>query len=171
LCIADGLSRFLGSVAIDQAPKCQLDWLASLSREQRQKLSDKGLIEPEEPEAVKEEKLLSEYLTEYFESRQAEVKPRTWIFYQLTWDRLNDYFKDRTLLSITASDAKAFRKWLSEASNKREKKIERKSLAKNGMILLGKQSGSLLLAVRRLSTTPAEGYASSHYCPRSNESF
>jgi integrase len=59
------------------------------------------------------------------------VKPRTWIFYQLTWDRLNEYFKDRTLLSITASDAKAFRKWLSEASNKRDKKIERKSLSLN----------------------------------------
>lgn len=111
--------------------RLQLDWIASLSREQRQKLSDKGLIEPDEPEQVEEKKLLSDYLTEYFESRKSDVKPATWIFYQHTRKRLNEYFAGRTLLSITPSDAKAFRKWLEERSNKRDKVQKRKSLAIN----------------------------------------
>jgi hypothetical protein len=91
--------------------RLQLDWLASLSREQRQKLSEKELIDPDEPE-VEVEKLLSDYLTEYFESRKSDVKPATWIFYQHTRNRLNEFFAGRTLRSITPSDAKAFRKWL-----------------------------------------------------------
>ncbi len=111
--------------------RLQLDWLSSLDREQRQKLSDKGLIEPDEPEEVEVEKLLSDYLTEYFESRKSDVKPATWIFYQHTRKRLNEYFAGRTLCSITPSDAKAFRKWLEERSNKRDKKQERSSISIN----------------------------------------
>ena len=111
--------------------RLQLDWLASLSREQRQKLSDKGLIEPDEPEEVEAEKLLSDYLTEYFESRKSDVKPATWVFYQHSRKRLNEYFAGRTLKSITPSDAKAFRKWLEEQSNKRDKKQERSGLSIN----------------------------------------
>ena len=111
--------------------RLQLDWLASLSREQRQKLSDKGLIDPDEPEEVEVEKMLSDYLTEYFESRKSDVKPATWIFYQHTRKRLNEYFAGRTLRSITPSDAKAFRKWLEERSNKRDKKQERSGISIN----------------------------------------
>jgi integrase len=111
--------------------RLQLDWLASLNREQRQKLSDKGLIDPDEPEEVEVEKVLSDYLTEYFESRKSDVKPATWIFYQHTRKRLNEYFAGRTLRSITPSDAKAFRKWLEEQSNKRDKKQERSGISIN----------------------------------------
>ncbi len=95
------------------------------------KLSDKGLIEPDQPEEVEVEKLLSDYLTEYFESRKSDVKPATWVFYQHSRKRLNEYFAGRTLRSITPSDAKAFRKWLEEQSNKRDKKQERSGLSIN----------------------------------------
>ncbi len=111
--------------------RLQLDWLASLSREQRQKLSDKGLIEPDELEKVEVEKKLSDYLTEYFESRKSDVKPTTWTFYQHTRKRLDEYFNGRTLRSITPSDAKAFRKWLEERSNKRDKKQKRSGISIN----------------------------------------
>ena len=40
--------------------------------------------------------------------------------YNHTWKRLNEFFKGRSLQSITAIDAKQFRKWL-ETSNKRDK--------------------------------------------------
>lgn len=108
------------------------DWIASLSKQHKRKLVDKGLIAPELPEEEEEvEKLLSEYLTEYFESRKSDVKPATWTFYQHTRKRLDEYFAGRTLRSITPSDAKAFRKWMEEQSNKRDKKQERSGISIN----------------------------------------
>ena len=95
-----------------------LEWLASLTPDQRKKLSDKGLIDGEDP--IKEELTLSQYLTAYFESHKSELKKASWISYQHTRNRLEEFFKGRTLQSITAMDAKAFRQWL-ETSNKRDK--------------------------------------------------
>lgn len=95
-----------------------LEWLASLTPDQRKKLSDKGLIEADNP--VSKEIPLSEYLTAYFESHKSELKKASWISYQHTRKRLDEFFKGRTLPSITAMDAKAFRQWL-ETSNKRDK--------------------------------------------------
>jgi len=111
-----------------------LEWLSSLSKEQRKKLSDKGLIESDEEEQPKsKEILLKDYLEEYFSSRRLDVKTSTWIFYQHTRKRLEEYFPGRSLQSITAIEAKQFRKWL-EDSNKRDKPKEgkpAKSLAIN----------------------------------------
>ena len=111
-----------------------LEWLSSLSKEQRKKMSDKGLIEADEEEQPKpKEILLKDYLEEYFSSRRLDVKTSTWIFYQHTRKRLEEYFPGRSLQSITAIEAKQFRKWL-EDSNKRDKPKEgkpAKSLAIN----------------------------------------
>jgi len=109
-----------------------LEWLSSLTKEQRKKLSDKGLIDPDEEEKPKEI-LLKDYLEEYFSSRRRDVKDSTWIFYQHTRKRLEEYFSERSLQSITAIEAKQFRKWL-EGSNKRDKSKDgkpAKSLAIN----------------------------------------
>ena len=107
------------------------DWIASLSKQHKRKLVDKGLIAPELPDEEEVEKLLSDYLNEYFESRKSDVKPATWTFYQHTWKRLNEYFVGRTLRSITPSDAKAFRKWMEDRSNKRDKKQKRAGISIN----------------------------------------
>jgi integrase len=111
-----------------------LEWLSSLSKEQRKKMSDKGLIEADEEEQPKpKEILLKDYLEEYFSSRRLDVKTSTWIFYQHTRKRLEEYFPGRSLQSITSIEAKQFRKWL-EDSNKRDKPKEgkpAKSLAIN----------------------------------------
>ncbi len=96
----------------------KLPTFSSLSRDHRRKLSDKGLIEADTPEVV--EITLSQYLSEYFGSRKADLKGASWISYNHTWKRLNEFFKGRSLQSITAIDAKQFRKWL-ETSNKRDK--------------------------------------------------
>ncbi|MFN9603868.1 MAG: hypothetical protein ACK6A7_10550 [Planctomycetota bacterium] len=108
--------------------------LASLSKEQRKKLSDKGLIDADEEEQPKsKEILLKDYLDEYFSSRRLDVKTSTWIFDQHTRKRLEEYFPGRSLQSITSIEAKQFRKWL-EDSNKRDKPKEgkpAKSLAIN----------------------------------------
>jgi hypothetical protein len=98
-----------------------LEWLSSLSSEQRKKLSDKGLIDPDEEEQPNsKEILLKDYLEEYFSSRKLDVKGSTWIFYQHTRKRLEEYFPGRSIQSITSIEAKQFRKWL-EDSNKRDK--------------------------------------------------
>ncbi len=76
------------------------------------------MIEADDP--VSKEIPLSQYLTAYFESHKSELKKASWISYQHTRKRLEEFFKDRTLPSITAMDAKAFRQWL-ETSNKRDK--------------------------------------------------
>ena len=94
------------------------EWLSSLSRDHRRKLSDKGLIEADAPETA--EIGLAQYLEEYFGSRRADIKEASWISYNHTWKRLNEFFTGRSLQSITAIDAKQFRKWL-ETSNKRDK--------------------------------------------------
>jgi integrase len=111
-----------------------LEWLSSLSSEQRKKLSDKGLIDPDEEEQPNsKEILLKDYLEEYFSSRKLDVKGSTWIFYQHTRKRLEEYFPGRSIQSITSIEAKQFRKWL-EDSNKRDKPKEgkpAKSLAIN----------------------------------------
>lgn len=97
-----------------------VEWLSSLTKEQRRKLSDRGLIEPEKDEDSTKEILLADYLEEYFSARKMDVKAATWIFYQHTRKRLEEYFCGRSIESITAIDAKQFRKWL-EATNKKEK--------------------------------------------------
>ena len=95
------------------------EWLTSLSPEKRKKLSEKDLIEADTSEA-KVEFSLSHYLNEYFGSRKTDIKEASWISYNHTWKRLNEFFKGRSLQSITAIEAKQFRKWL-ETSNKRDK--------------------------------------------------
>jgi integrase len=99
------------------------EWLDRLSREHRKKLSDKGLIDPDDPVEEKPEVLLSDFLREYFESQAADVKGSTSTFYRHTRKRLEEYFAGRTLKSITPSDAKKFRTWL-QATNKRDKPKE-----------------------------------------------
>jgi integrase len=101
--------------------KKSIEWLSSLTPEQRKKLSDKGIIDPD-PDQVEEEKetTLSEYLEDYFSTRRSDVKEATWIFYEQTRKRLVEFFGDRSLRSITPKDGKDFRKWL-EKTNKRDK--------------------------------------------------
>jgi integrase len=77
------------------------------------------LIDTDDEEKPKEF-LLKDYLVEYFSSRKMDVKNSTWIFYQHTRKRLEEYFAGRSIQSITAIEAKQFRKWL-EDSNKRDK--------------------------------------------------
>jgi site-specific recombinase XerD len=101
--------------------------LALLTPDQRKKLSDKGLIEPDEPKKAEVEISLSQYLKEYLASRQTDVKASTQTFYRHTWKRLEEYFPGRTMKSITASDAKQFRLWLQD-SNKRDKPEEGESV-------------------------------------------
>jgi integrase len=99
------------------------EWLASLSRDQRKKLSDKGLIEADDPVEEKPDPLLCDYLKEHFEGRRKEIKSSTGIAYRHTRRRLEEYFKGRTVKSITTRDAKKFRSWL-QATNKRDKPKE-----------------------------------------------
>ena len=101
-----------------------IEWLSSLTPEQRKKLSDKGIIDPD-PDQVEEKKetTLSEYLEDYFSTRRSDVKKATWIFYEHTRKRLVEFFGDRTIRSITPKDGKDFRKWL-EKTNKRDKATE-----------------------------------------------
>ena len=96
------------------------EWLDRLSREHRKKLSDKGLIDPDDPVEEKPEVLLSDYLKEHFEGRRKEIKASTGVAYRHTRKRLEEYFKGRTVKSITPRDAKKFRSWL-QATNKRDK--------------------------------------------------
>ncbi len=105
--------------------KKSIEWLSSLTPEQRKKLSDKGIIDPD-PDQVKEENketTLSEYLEDYFSTRRSDVKEATWVFYEHTRKRLKEFFGDRSLRSITPKDGKDFRKWL-EKTNKRDKAKE-----------------------------------------------
>ncbi len=104
--------------------KKSIEWLSSLTPEQRKKLSDKGIIDPD-PDQVEGEKetTLSEYLEDYFSTRRSDVKEATWIFYEHTRKRLVEFFGDRSLRSITPKDGKDFRKWL-EKTNKRDKAKE-----------------------------------------------
>ncbi len=103
------------------------EWLASLSRDQRKKLSDKDLIEADEPIEDKSDPLLSEYLKEHFDGRQNEIKASTTVAYRHTRKRLEEFFKGRTLKSITPRDAKKFRTWL-QSTNKRDKPKEGESV-------------------------------------------
>ena len=107
--------------------KKAVEWISSLSPEQRKKLSDRGLIDPDPGQADSKkdpkEVLLKDYLEEYFSARKSDVKKATWIFYQHTRKRLVEFFKDRTVRSITPKDGRDFRKWL-ESTNKRNKPKE-----------------------------------------------
>jgi integrase len=107
--------------------KKTIEWISTLSREQRKKLSDKGLIDPDPGQADlkkdPKEVLLKDYLEEYFSARKSDVKKATWIFYQHTRKRLVEFFKDSTVRSITPKDGRDFRKWL-ESTNKRNKPTE-----------------------------------------------
>ena len=127
------VEAIVNSISFDRPlEKKTIEWLASLTPEQRKKLSDKGLIDPDKEEQSKEIRL-KDYLEEYFSTRRSDVKASTWIFYQHTRKRLEEYFGDRSIQSITAMEAKQFRKWL-EDSNKRDKPKEgeeKKALAIN----------------------------------------
>lgn len=103
--------------------KKSIEWLSSLTPEQRKKLSDKGIIDPDQVKEEKKETTLSEYLEDYFSTRRSDVKEATWIFYEHTRKRLVEFFGDRSLRSITPKDGKDFRKWL-EKTNKRDKAKE-----------------------------------------------
>jgi integrase len=106
------------------------EWLDRLSRDQRKKLSEAGLIESDEPE--KEDILLAEYLKTYFETRKSDIKGSTMIAYTHSRSRLEEFFKGRTVKSISGLDAKKFKIWL-EKTNKRDNPTEDgpKSLALN----------------------------------------
>ena len=135
---ANQWKRYVQSIADSVELKRPIDrvvneWLVSLSRDQRSKLSEKGLIEADEPQAEEVEISIDQYLEEYFTARKGDVKGSTWIFYQHTRKRLEEYFSGRSLRSITAIDAKQFRTWL-QNSNKRDKPEEgepAKALAMN----------------------------------------
>jgi integrase len=121
----DFVQSIANSIRFDRPlEKKVIEWLSSLTPEQRKKLSDKGLIDPD-PGQVEEkpETTLSEYLDDYFSTRKSDVKESTWIFYQHTRKRLVEFFKDRAIRSITPRDGRDFRKWL-ESTNKRNKPTE-----------------------------------------------
>lgn len=106
-------------------------WLKTLSKKYRERLVQVGLIAPQEPTKIEKPLTLGEYLASYFEARESEAKRSTVVFWGHTRKRLVEYFgADRALNSITAVDAREFRKWL-EASNKREKGEKKKPLAQN----------------------------------------
>lgn len=100
------------------------EWLAKLSREHRAKLSDKGLIEPDEPVNDQSDLLLSEYLTELFDRREGNVKKSTTVAYSHTRKRLDEFFKGRTIKSISPKDAKDFERWLYKTNKRNKQKCE-----------------------------------------------
>ena len=102
-------------------------WLDTLSSDQRKKLSDRGLIEPDDPVEEKADPLLSDYLKEHFDGRKSEIKSSTMVAYRHTRKRLEEYFRGRKIGTITPIDAKRFRTWL-ETTNKRDKAKENKDL-------------------------------------------
>jgi integrase len=77
----------------------------------------------DDPVEKKLDPLLSDYLEELFESRKKEIKGSTTIAYGQSRKRLEEYFKKRTVGSITPRDAKKFRSWL-EVTNRRDKPKE-----------------------------------------------
>jgi len=96
-------------------------WLTALSADDRSKLSTAGLIEPDVQQVERKPVTFAELLESYLSQRKAEIKPRTFIALQTVADRLNEFFKASTSIdSITAMDARRFRKWL-EGANKRDK--------------------------------------------------
>lgn len=68
--------------------------------------------------------LLGEYLKAYFDSRALDVKVSSQVVFSHTHKRLIEHFgADMAIETITASDARAFRKWLA-GTNKRDKAKE-----------------------------------------------
>ncbi len=98
------------------------DWLASIGSDLRGRLVALGLCEPPkqaEPEPQPLETTLGAFLAGYVAERD-DVKPATRIVYGHTRRCLTDYFgTDRPLRTITAGDAKDWRRWLSRAKNEK----------------------------------------------------
>ena len=85
-----------------------------------------GLIggKPKTIDAKAKATLLGEYLKAYFDSRALDVKLSSQVVFSHTHKRLIEHFgADRPIETITASDARAFRKWLA-GTNKRDKAKE-----------------------------------------------
>ncbi len=97
-------------------------WVASLTAELREKLSDAGLV-PALPKKIAC-KSLGKLCDEYLADRRAEVKRRTIIALETVIARLKEYFgKDCPIDAITGTQAREFRDWLAK-SNRRAKKTK-----------------------------------------------
>ncbi len=107
------------------------EFIGALPDDIRARYERAGLIGAKalEPEVPKN--LLGPFLKDYFESRALDVKKSSQVVFSHTHKRLIEYFGvDREIESITAADARAFRKWLS-TTNKRDKKTGKTGLSTN----------------------------------------
>ncbi len=142
------------------------EFIGGLSAELRDRYERCGLIRPLEAKPVKAV-LLGEYLKGYFESRALDVKKSSQVVFSHTHKRLVEFFgEDRELKSITASDARDFRKWLA-STNKRDKQKEGEqapSLSSNTVKRrtgFCKQAFTQAVADGIIDRNPFEGMASS----------
>jgi len=95
-------------------------FIGGLTEQLRQRYAKSGLIEIEVAKPIAEI-VLGDFLDGFFTSHAMDSKQSTMTALGHTRKRLEEYFgRKRTLSSISAADARAFRKWLS-ATNKRDK--------------------------------------------------
>ncbi len=92
-------------------------FIGGLSEELRKRYESCGLVAPTAERTKRT--TLGDYLESYVQSRNIDAKLSSQVAFNHTRKRLEEYFKpNRDIATITASDARAFRKWLSE-TNKR----------------------------------------------------
>jgi integrase len=115
LALAPDVAEFIGALPDDIR-----------ARYERAGLIGAKAVEPEVPK-----NLLGPFLKNYFESRALDVKKSSQVVFSHTHKRLIEYFGvDREIESITAADARAFRKWLA-GTNKRDKATGKTGLSIN----------------------------------------
>lgn len=111
-------------------------WLRGLPDDLHLKLSKQGLDAPRainEPEPIKPI-TVKEYCDSFSQSIRCELKTSSQTSYGHTVKRLNEFFGTRPIESISPMDARNFRTWLKESSNKRDRPDENgkvKELAEN----------------------------------------
>ncbi len=104
-------------------------FIGGLSEELRKRYESCGLVAPTAERTKRT--TLGDYLESYVQSRNIDAKLSSQVAFNHTRKRLEEYFTpNRDLATITASDAREFRKWLSE-TNKRDKKTDAKGLSLN----------------------------------------
>lgn len=98
-------------------------WLLGLPDDLHLKLSCRGL---DAPRAINEPKpakpiTVKEYCDLFTQSMRCDLKASSQTSYGQTLKRLTEFFGPRPVASITSMDAKIFRTWLKESSNKRDR--------------------------------------------------
>lgn len=98
-------------------------WLLGLPDELHLKLSSRGLDAPRAINEPKPAKLITvkEYCDSFARTMRGGLKISSQTSYGHTLKRLGEFFGTRPIESITPVDAKNFRTWMKEASNKRDR--------------------------------------------------